>query len=422
MSVTPIHRAWRRNTARDFDVVIVGAGMVGASLACALAGLPLSVAVLDAGSASPRASGDGDYDERSTALSYASVRIFRTLDVWSAMAPAATAIRRIHVSQRGRFGVTRLEPADLGLQAFGAVVPNRIIGKALLEKLASLDNVTLLDRTVLESARPGGDRITVGVIRGGERRQLDAQLLVGADGTGSKTRDLLGIGARRHDYGASAIVANVTPVRPHQGAAFERFTQSGPMALLPLEDRCALVLTVPAEQVGDYLQMPDEDFAAILEHRLGGRLGGIARVGRRQSYPLVMTESERVVDHRAVLLGNAAHTLHPVAGQGFNLALREAATLAELLACSRDLGDKRVSDAFQDRIRPHGRVIQAVTHWLPRLFESELPGLGTARGLGLLMLELWPFGKAEFARRAMGLDGTMPALARGRALTGERRG
>jgi 2-octaprenyl-6-methoxyphenol hydroxylase len=241
---------------------------------------------------------------------------------------------------------------------------------------------------------------------------LSSRLLVAADGAESPVRTLLGIGVTRRDYGQSAIIANVTPGLPHGGRAFERFTPEGPVALLPLGERCALVWTVPSHAQEWALELSEERFLDQLEARFGRRLGRFQRVGRRQSYPLSLVRARRMVEGRAVLLGNAAHAIHPVAGLGFNLALREAAILAEVLAQGHDPGDRDMLERFEQRLQPYQDRLIAFSDRLPQLFGQRFPGFSHARSLGLLGLDLLPGAKTGFVLHAMGLDGAMPALAR----------
>ncbi|MDY6942844.1 MAG: 2-octaprenyl-6-methoxyphenyl hydroxylase [Pseudomonadota bacterium] len=403
----------RRHPDR-FDVLIVGGGMVGSSLACALADLPLAVGLVEA---MPFGRfGEPGYDDRNTALSYATVNVFKTLGVWSALAPEATPIRHIHVSQKGRMAATRLHADALRVEALGYVVPNRALMAALFERMGRIGNLTLINPARVTKAAQDGDRMRVEVSAGDQIRQLEANLLVIADGTQSPVRSMLQIGVDRRDYGQTAIIANVSTERPHRNWAYERFTEDGPLALLPLGERNALVWTVPSIAAEIVSTMEDTVFLAELERRFSRRLGRFTKVGRRQSYPLVLTQARRMVDGRAVLLGNAAHTIHPVAGQGFNLALREVAILADVLSLAPDVGDKAVLEQFMENCRGHQRALMTFTDALPRLFSAGLPGLAGVRGLGLLGLDLWGGGKAEFARWSMGIGADMPALSRGQAV------
>lgn len=392
--------------------------MVGATLALAVARTGYRVAVLEA--RPPGAPGQPSYDERTTALAFGSRRILEALDLWSGLADAATPIEHIHVSERGRFGVTRLHARDEGVPALGYVVANRALGAAWQSALA--------DSTVafITPARVCGYRVTrhgvaVDMEHDGELRTLDAQLLVAADGSDSVVRELAGIGVREQDYGQCAVIANVTAQRNHGGIAYERFTDEGPIAMLPMSDRrWALVWTRPSAHVDDTLAQSDEAFLAALQARFGWRLGRLQRAGRRAAYPLRLRRALRDSAARLVLVGNASHTLHPVAGQGFNLALRDVAVLADLLAdaarAGGDPGDSALLDAYSCWRRRDLDTVQVYTDGLVRLFTNPWPPLAHLRGAALAAMDLCPPLRGRLARQSMGLTGRAPRLARGRAL------
>jgi 2-octaprenyl-6-methoxyphenol hydroxylase len=257
----------------------------------------------------------------------------------------------------------------------------------------------------------------------GGQRHLRARLLVGADGARSAVRGMLGLPARWRGYGQAAIITNLATEYEHQGVAYERFTADGPMAALPAPDgRCALVWTVPESQVDDVLAMDDDTFLAALQARFGYRLGRLLRAGQRQAYPLGRMHAPEIVARRAVVVGNAAHTLHPVAGQGFNLAMRDVAVLAELgHAAARaggDPGATPVLDDYAGRRRGDYRRVMGFTHALVTLFSNDLPLLAPARNAALIAMDLAPAVKRGFIRTAMGRGGWLPRLARGLPLEG----
>jgi 2-octaprenyl-6-methoxyphenol hydroxylase len=245
-------------------------------------------------------------------------------------------------------------------------------------------------------------------------------LLVGADGSDSLVRGLAGIGVREQDYGQTAVIANLTPQRAHGNVAYERFTDEGPIALLPdSEGRCALVWTCPAERVDGTLAFSDAEFLAALQARFGWRLGRLVRVGRRAAYPLRLRRAVRDSAARLVLVGNASHTLHPVAGQGFNLALRDVAVLADLLAdagSGSDPGDNDLLDAYSRWRRQDLDAVQLYTDGLVRLFTNPWPPLAHLRGAALAALDMCDPARHALARRSMGIAGRLPRLGRGQAL------
>lgn len=402
------------------DILISGGGLVGASLACALSGHGLRIGLVEAVAYGDAGGGSGQpaYDDRAIALAAGTQRIFAALGLWPALAERATPIHRIHVSDRGRFGFVRLDRADEGVEALGYVTLARDLGAVLGAHLAGLDDVELISPArvtgvdfVDESAR-----VRIEAAAGG--REVDARLLVAADGAQSMLRDLLRVPTTVWEYGQTAVIANVTPGRQHDHVAYERFTDSGPLALLPMsEGRCALVWTLRDDQVDAVMALDDAVFLARLQERFGGRLGRLARVGRRSVYPLRLVRVRESVRARLALIGNAAHTLHPIAGQGFNLGLRDVAVLAEVLLEAqregRDLGDPAVLGRYADWRRGDHRRVIALTDGLTRLFASPLPPLAWARDLGMLALDLCPPAKRLFAHLAMGKAGRLPKLARG---------
>lgn len=396
--------------------MIVGGGMVGASLAVALSALPLRIAVIEAFELRSRA--QPSYDDRSTALAFGSRCILEGLGLWPFVAPEAEPIRRVHVSQRGYFGITRLSAAEEGVPALGYVVPNRALGAALASRLDELDNVELICPARVERVVTSSDLATLRISAGAESFDLHARLLVAADGAKSTVRQALGIGEAHHDYHQAAIVANVNTEHPHDGRAFERFTAEGPVAFLPLtEDRCAVVMTIAEARREELQDMPDADFLAYLQQRFGHRLGRLLRVGKRQTYPLRQTLAGAQHAQRAVIIGNAAHSLHPIAGQGFNLSLRDVAALADHLAdavrAGDDPGAAEILAAYVAERRRDQRRTIGFTHWLHEIFSPGLSALSHLRGLGLATVEVCPPLRRLLARRNMGRAGRLPRLARG---------
>lgn len=402
----------------DADVIIAGGGLVGASLATALAGQGLRVIVIEA---MPYGSGDHPgFDDRVIALAYGSMRILDGLGLWRQLAPGATPIRRIHISDRGHFGAARLTAREEGVPALGYVVAARAMG-AVLEGVLGAGDVRILAPALVVTVAPVEDAVEVTVESGGEELRLRAALLVAADGGESTVRAAVGIGTRTRDYGQSAVIANVLADRPHQDRAFERFTDTGPLALLPMTDnRYSMVWTVAHRQVEDILALSDAGFLAALQERFGMRAGRFVRSGSRTVYPLRLIRAREQVAARAVVIGNAAHTLHPVAGQGFNLGLRDAAALAEALVDARrgsvDLGSPEVLRAYARWRRVDQNRATLLTDGLVRLFSRPFTPLALARTMGLVTLDLVPALKHGLARTTMGLVGRQPRLARGQPL------
>ncbi len=394
------------------DVLVVGGGLVGSSLAVALAHSSLSLALVEP--LAPGSPAQPSFDDRCTALAPTSRGVFQALGAWPAISPEAAPIRRIHVSERGGFGFTRLRAQDHGLDALGHVVPNRCIGAALAPLLASQANLQRHCPAAVARVEAGDEFIEARLEDG---TTLRARLLVVADGADSATRRGLGIAVRQRNYGQAAVIANLTPARDHQGTAFERFTADGPLALLPLTaGRCALVRSLPRDQLEAVLALDDAAFRTDVQRRFGWRLGRLLQVGARSAYPLRALQAERLTAPRAVLLGNAAHTLHPVAGQGFNLALRDVARLAEALhqaaIAGTDPGAAGPLEEYQHEARADLRRTMGFTDVLVRGFGGLAP-LAPLRSAALLALDRVPPARRAFARLAMGRAAPLPRLARG---------
>lgn len=402
--------------ATEFDVIIAGAGLAGATLALAAAQQGLRVALIEA---LPRpTTQQTGYDERSITLAYGSSRIFAGLGVWPALAKIASPIHRIHISERGRFGATRLDRAEEGVDALGYVVNARVLGGALFAALDALPTMTWLCPAKLTAIETFDDHVVARIAQDNGARAIRAQLLIGADGTDSTVRGLLGIGTTEHDYQQTAIVTTLTNERDHAHCAYERFTESGAIALLPSSKRrMGLVWMQKTHDAQQAIALPDAEFLARLQQQFGSRLGTFRALGARRNYPLKLVQAQAQGRARSVLIGNAAHALHPIGGQGFNLGLRDIATLAQLLADARrsnqDLGAESLLENYRAwRAQDQQRVVR-FTDGLARVFESDLPPLAAVRPLGFLAATLCPPLKHRIARSAMGLAGRLPRVARG---------
>jgi len=395
------------------DVAIVGGGMVGASLAGALAGTGLNVALIEAVRADAQA--HTSFDERTTALGNGSQRILATLGAWSALAPVAGPVREIHVSDAGRFGTARLRASDLDIAALGYVVSNRHIGAALWERLASQRGLELRVPGAVSEVQFGADHVSLHVAADGAApERITARVVVAADGAASLVRSSSGIGAVVEDYEQVAVVVHVATDSAAQGVAYERFTRTGPLAVLPLHDgRFTVVWTLAPDRAREVLAMDESDFIDALQRSFGWRIGRMVRVGARASYPLRLSRSERLTGTRLALVGNAAQALHPVAGQGFNLGLRDAALLAELFAQAPDPGAPAVLEDYQRRRSADRRGMIGFTDGLVKLFASEHPAATSLRALGLVLFDLTPGAKRALARVSWGFGAHTPRLMRG---------
>jgi len=395
-----------------YDIIIVGGGMAGASLAIALSGHDLRIALVEA--APLKVDAVPNYDDRGIALAQGSQRIFSALDVWKDMADSAEPIQHIHVSEQGGFGFTHLDAEEEQVTALGHVITARNLGTALLNRLNKLDDIHIIAPGRVHWVNIEADLAHVGL----DGKTLSSRLLVAADGGNSFVRQQLCFDVKRREYGQSAITANVTPGRPHNNIAYERFTRNGPMALLPMtEQRCALVWTVKDDMLGEMLSLDDATFLTRVQHQFGWRLGRFLRAGKRSSYPLSQLYVPDTVKHRAVVIGNAAHTLHPVAGQGFNLGIRDVAALAEVVLqgihSGEDPGDIAVLQRYQDWRRKDQQKVVQLTDALVRSFSNDMLPLRLVRNMGVLALEGLSPARHVIARAAMGLQGRLPRLSRG---------
>lgn len=399
-----------------YDIVIVGGGMVGISLALLLAkqqatdGQSWKVLLIEAQPLDGLAAGayTPSFDARSTALSWSSHKIFESMGFWPELKKNVSEIRQIHVSDRGHVGLTRISAEDAGVAALGYVVENRWMGSLLLNQLAATD-VEIMSSTKIDTITPmmAGMKLTLD----GTGQSVQTSLLVVADGLGSSTARKLGITPNSSAYGQMGIIANITLEKPHGGIAYERFTDQGPMALLPLTDfqgqpRSALVLTQPNDQAVTLLVADDAIFLQTLQDRFGYRLGRFEQVGERTSYPLTLTTSSEQVRSHLVIIGNAAHALHPVAGQGFNLSLRDVATLANRLQSELggpDVGALKTLQSYkqQQAIDQNNTILFSDS--LPKLFGQASSAVALGRNCGLLALDLLPGLRGRFARFGMGM-------------------
>lgn len=405
------------------DVAIAGGGLVGASLALALSSLKLKVALIEA---HPFGTTDQpSFDDRTTALSNGSRRIFDGIGVWSLIEREATPIRRIHVSDQGRFAFARIDAREQHLEALGHVVTNRVMGAALWQRLQE-EAVTLLAPARVIDAELAPESRRLRCEAGSEATvTVDARLVVAADGAQSVVRQAAGVGATTWDYGQHALIANVFTQRFHDHVAYERFTAEGPLALLPLsEARVGLVWTFAPDVAAQMQTLGDAEFLERLQRAFGFRLGRFTKVGARHVYPLALTRSDEHVAPRLAVVGNAAQALHPIAGQGFNLGLRDAASLAEVLADALhaapggeiDAGDGLLLERYRQWRETDRRRIVGFTDGLVRLFTQPFGPVKLVRDVGMLAFDLLPQAKDALSQLSLGAAGRIPRLARGARL------
>jgi 2-octaprenyl-6-methoxyphenol hydroxylase len=402
-----------------YDVIIVGAGMVGAALACALTHAPappLKLLLVEASRVQTGKAEQPGFDARSTVLSAGTVDYLKLLGLWQAMAPSAAAIKKIAVSDQGHFGGVQMNSGEAGVTALGHVVENAAIGRALNAALLQNQQLELCSPVQVTKLTPHVQGMQL-ALQSGEAAtavNVTASLVVLAEGGRSGLAQQLGIHFNQNSYGQRAIIANVALSQPHRGIAYERFTAKGPLALLPLtphsgRHRMALVWTHPEDETDAVLALPDAEFLAKLQHDCGQRAGTLLHVGQRASYPLTLQVAEEQYRPALVLLGNVAHTLHPVAGQGFNLALRDAMALAanvrQSLRGGHSVGHSSRLQAWWHQVeQDQGRTI-SFSDGMTRLFSNPNPALSVLRKGGMAGLELLPPLKGLFMQQALGYHG-----------------
>jgi 2-octaprenyl-6-methoxyphenol hydroxylase len=418
MAATPVQ-------SDEYDIAIIGGGLVGASLACALAPLGLKLCLVEA--VEPKASTQPSYDDRTLALSASSCAILRGLGLWQGLLRHATSIREIHVRELHHAGSVKLDPQELGLENFGHVVEAREFGRVVLDALAGIAQTELLCPAQVQALEVGDGGVRVSYRSGQQTRSLRARLVVGADGADSQVRAAMGVGVERHDYGQTAIICNITPAELHHGRAFECFTATGPFAVLPHRDgRCGMVWSVASTEAAGLMQLTEEEFLQQARSRFGDTLGSFIKIGKRSSYPLKLVRAKADWRPRLLVIGNAAHTIHPIAAQGFNLGLRDVAVLAEVLAEAlaearrQSVGFDPGADSLLQRYSALRAEDQAetiaYTDGLARLYANPTSLAGALRRAGMLAHRLSPALRRRLAIKAMGFRGHIPLLAQGESL------
>jgi 2-octaprenyl-6-methoxyphenol hydroxylase len=403
-------------SADPYDVAISGGGFVGLTLALALARAGVRSAVMEAHSPGAAAAAP-----RPIALADGSRRILESLGLWDEIGEQATAIRVIHVSDRGRFGFARLNSEDFQVDAFGYVTDAEKLAAVLERALAAVEEIDLFRPYAVRRIEAHEEfRRVFGapVDAEADAISLDARLLVAADGGRSAARALSGVGVRRRDWGQSAITATVETRLGHENVAYERFTKQGPIALLPMNRRCCgLVWTLPHGDADTLMELDDKSFLESLREHFGSRLGAFVKTGPRTRHRLHSAHSASAVKPRLALVGNAANHLHPVAGQGLNLGLRDAAVLAEVVVEAirngEDPGAMATLRRYADWRRGDHWSTTRFTEGVVRLFSNDFAPLAAVRDLGLIGLDSFGFLKRTLAQHAMGLAGRSPRLVRG---------
>ena len=407
----------KSSPGKSTDIAIIGGGLIGLCTALVLQHTTRNITLIEA--TDIRSPDPGGMNARSIALSCSSVQIFRALGIWPQLSSRATPIRNIHVSAQGRWGVTRMRAQDYDLDALGYVIDNQALTQCLLQAVDDSDQIKLELKSEFEVIEQQ-QSATIKYRKNKRLQSLQSQLVLIADGARSKAREALGIPCHSVDYGQSVVISNVRVSEAKSCCAYERFTSQGPLAMLPLGDSTyACVWTLDPDVAGQVSQYSDAEFAAALQQCFGYRLGIIDEVGARFSIPLQRTRAERLHSGRCMLIGNAANALHPVAGQGFNLALRDIACLYELLVelkldeMGLDEIEKLGKEFENQRLIEQNKVVR-YGDGLVTLFSNELPLVNHLRAAGLSLLDLFPALKTQVALSGMGMTYGGNRLLRGR--------
>lgn len=404
--------------SKKCDIAIVGGGLAGASLAIALAPLAYNIKVIEA--VSFKASEQPSYDDRTLAMSHSSCRILSAIGLWDELEEHATAIRKIFVSELNRPGEVVLDAAEMGLSEFGHVVEARRFGAAATAQLEQTENIEVISPAKVTGIDNGEDSVSLNLQSDNGDEELIAGLVVAADGANSFIRSHLQIPTETRDYNQTAVICNITPEIEHQGRAYECLTETGPFAVLPHTGiRCGLVWSVASGEAQALLELDDATFLRRAEQRFGDHLGAFLKAGKRTAYPLKLIRAKEDVRERVLVIGNAAHAIHPVGAQGFNLALRDVAVLAEILADDggSDPGQSFLLNQYSRWRKQDQRGTIAASDGITRLFSHPSMLAAGLRTSGLIAHALLPSLRRKTAIQAMGYRGRVPRLALGEPLS-----
>lgn len=382
-----------------FDLIIIGGGMVGATLACTLRHTPLKIALVD--SVIP----NSKTDPRLIALNFNSICLYKNLGVWDELKDHAAAIQEVHVSHRGRFGATRLKANEFSLPTLGYVVPAKIINEVLYKNLGK---TSLFFPGKLTHLSQDNETVEAVIQLPHETKKLIGKILIGADGTHSTVRELLNFKVKKYDYRQSALVTVTQLKRSHHHVAYERFQDEGAIAMLPLKENCVATIWTDTSDVINYLrQLNDADFLSELQKGFGFRLGKLEKINQRFVFPLHSLWVDEPIKENVILMGNAAHTLHPIAAQGLNLALYEVGLLVDHFEKTKE-NIIPIASLSSSQIK----MSQYLSHHLSHLFGKDFFVFNPLRQLGMIALDNCSVFKNFFAQRALGRLGTLPLLLR----------
>lgn len=386
-----------------YDLIIVGGGLVGAGLAAALHQSNLRIALIDAKLPS-------NEDPRLFALNSSSCQFLKNINLWPQLVPYASAIHQVHVSHQGHFGAVRLNREEINLPELGFVIPARYIETALNEELNSLSHCTVYRPATLHSLHQQNGNVGLSIITEDGEIKLQSNIVIGADGTESTVRKLLNIPTEIFDYEQSALVARIKLNRSHGHIAYERFEANGAIAMLPLiNNECAMIWTAANKTIEELRFLSDTEFVQHLQRTFGYRLGRLQDVSKRHIFPLRMVRAEKAIEQSVLLLGNSAHTLHPIAAQGFNLALFEVATLVEIINKNKTFTAEDLHHIYTQTQKQESVSI-GVSHRLTGIFSSQSLLLGLAVQLGMMAFDISTPIKKRFIAKMMGRSGKIPNL------------
>jgi 2-octaprenyl-6-methoxyphenol hydroxylase len=398
----------------DYDIAIVGGGIIGNTLAVALQNSGASVVSIESQAASISVT-----KNRAYVMSMLSGQIFQGLGMWERILPQVTQFSQIQISDADYAGVVKLYPQDLGTDTLGYAASHEVLLTALQEKMRSADNINVLcpAQVVGVEYTPTGAHISIVTPDSDTPKTIRTKLVIAADGANSTLRANAGIQTAGWNYWQSCVTATIVPEKPHQSVAYERFWYAGPIGVLPLADgRCQVVWTAPHQQAQTLRDLPESEFLTQLEHCTGGLLGKLTLDGQRWLFPVKLMQSQQYTAPRLALVGDAAHCCHPVAGQGMNLGIRDAAALAEILiaahAAGEDIGSDKVLKRYTRWRKPENWAILAFTDFLDRMFSTSLFPIVLVRRLGLFLLDRVPGCKYLALRLMTGLAGKIPQVAK----------